>query len=79
MVKKIEYHTCIILGLICVYLCGLIVQKIDHKKICGLCLGLLDQETKPQIAPWSMPWFCRPLQQTTFFLFEGTWSNRQRK
>ena len=41
-------------GLVVVYLCGLIVQKIGHKKIHGLCLGLLDQKTKPRMAPWSM-------------------------
>ena len=61
-------------------MCGLFMWSNSTKnraqKIRGLCLGLLDQETKPQMAPWSMPWFFRPLQQTTFFFVQRTWSNR---
>ena len=59
-----------------VYFCGLLVQKLDHKKIRGLCRGLLDQETKPRMALWSMLWLFRPLKQTVFFLVQRTWSNK---
>ena len=47
-----------------------------NKAINDPVVYVFDQETKPRMAPWSMPWFFRPLKQTTFFLIQRTWSNK---
>ena len=57
------------------FLCGLIVQKIDKKKLWSVLL-FVRPRNKATNDPVVYVVFFRPLKQTTFFLIQRTWSTK---